>query len=33
MITRIRGDRVTILKEWESGARYDLKYVKCRKQD
>ena len=30
-ISRIRGDRAEILKEWESGARYDLKYVKRRK--
>ena len=27
-ISRIRSDRAAILKEWESGARYDLKYVK-----
>ena len=30
-ISRIRSDRAAILKEWESGARYDLKYVKRRK--
>ena len=26
-ISRIRSDRAAILKEWESGARYDLTYV------
>ena len=30
-ISRICGDRAAILKEWESGAIYDLKYVKRRK--
>ena len=30
-ISRIRSDRAAILKEWESGTRYDLKYVKRRK--
>ncbi len=26
-ISRIRSDRAAILKEWESGTRYDLTYV------
>ena len=26
-ISRIRSDGAAILKEWESGARYDLKYL------
>ncbi len=30
-ISRIRSDKAAILKEWESGARYDVKYVKRRK--
>ena len=30
-ISRIRNDRAAIMKEWESGARCDLKYVKRRK--
>ena len=30
-ISRIHSDRAAILKEWESGARYDLKYVKRHK--
>ena len=29
-ISRIRSDRAAILKEWASGTRYDLKYVKRR---
>ena len=30
-ISRIRNDRAAIMKEWESGARCDLNYVKRRK--
>ena len=31
-ISRIRNDRAAIMKEWESGARCDLKYVKRHKR-